>query len=209
MIIGGVIAVSGPVGSAPVSPAAATSPTFTPHRYHYVFPVQHPSRCHVTYSHYHHDYPATDVLADRGCRFVAVVAGTVDEVGRRDRWDPSTNTGATRGGKFVSIVGVDGVRYYGSHLEHVAQGIRPGVHVKAGQLLGRVGNTGDARGLATHVHFGISWPTRHHVWWVRRGEVYPWPYLDKWRIGGHKSPRREVARKRARVGTVPPCSADC
>jgi peptidoglycan LD-endopeptidase LytH len=176
------------------------------HHHHYVFPVRH---CHVSYSHYHHDYPATDILAKRGCRVVAVIAGTVDEVSRHDRWDPSTNKGSQRGGRFVSIVGVDGVRYYGSHLSHVAKGIHRGVHVHAGQAIGRVGSSGDARGLATHLHFGVSWPTRRGVWWVRRGEVYPWPYLDSWRSGGHKSPKRAVARKRDKVGTVPPCSSDC
>jgi peptidoglycan LD-endopeptidase LytH len=206
MIMAAAVGLSG-VGSAEAR--TTTSPTYTAHRYHYVFPVRHPKRCHVHYEHSHHDYPATDIWADRGCRFLAVVAGRVDEVSRHDRWDPSTNRGATRGGRFVSIVGVDGVRYYGSHLERVAKGIKPGVHVKAGQVLGRVGNSGDARGIPTQIHFGISWPTRHGVWWVRRGEVYPWPYLDRWRVGGHKSPRRAVARKRAEVGTVPPCSVDC
>jgi murein DD-endopeptidase MepM/ murein hydrolase activator NlpD len=51
------------------------------------------------------------------------------------------------------------VRYYGSHLEWIAPGIRPGVPVKAGQLLGRVGTSGDARSVAPHLHFGISWET--------------------------------------------------
>jgi murein DD-endopeptidase MepM/ murein hydrolase activator NlpD len=39
---------------------------------------------------------------------------------------------------------------------------------KAGQLLGRVGNSGDARLVAPHLHFGISWETPKGVWWVRR-----------------------------------------
>jgi murein DD-endopeptidase MepM/ murein hydrolase activator NlpD len=169
-----------------------------------VFPVQ---GCHVSYSHSHHDYPATDIFAPRGCAVVSPVTGTVDEVSAVDRWSSSTNRGADRGGLSFSVVGVDGVRYYGSHLSTVL--VRPGQHVTAGQQVGTVGNTGDARGIATHLHFGVSWPTRHGIWWVRRGEVYPWPYLDSWRAGGSRSPAAAVAAKHQRLGDVPPCQVDC
>jgi peptidoglycan LD-endopeptidase LytH len=174
----------------------------------YRFPVK---GCHVSYSHYHHDYPATDIFAARGCRFVSPINGTVDEVSRHDHWSPSTNKGSQRGGLFVSVIGVDGVRYYGSHLEKVAPGIKPGVTVKRGQVLGRIGNSGDARGIATQVHFGISWTTPHHIWWIRRGVIYPWPYLDAWRAGHlHKSPVAAIRRALHKAGKrVPPCTADC
>jgi murein DD-endopeptidase MepM/ murein hydrolase activator NlpD len=171
----------------------------------YVFPV----RCSVTYAHSHHDYPATDIMAARGCPVVAVTNGRIDEVSYTDTWSSKSNDGATRGGLSVSIIGDDGVRYYGSHLESIANGIAPGVRVKAGQLLGRVGNTGDARGGPTHLHFGLSWPTPNDVWWVRRGMVYPWPYLDSWRASGEKSPVAAVAALHAKDGDEPPCRVDC
>jgi murein DD-endopeptidase MepM/ murein hydrolase activator NlpD len=69
------------------------------------------------------------------------------------------------------MVGVDGVCSYGSHLEGVVAGVAPGARVRAGRLLGRVGNSGSARGTAVHLHFGISWSTRPGVWWVRRGRL--------------------------------------
>jgi len=81
--------------------------------------------------------------------------------------------------------------------------------VHAGQLIGHVGNSGDARGGPTHLHFGLSWPTRSGVWWVRRGMVYPWPYLDSWRAGGQRSPVAAVAAMHAQDGDVPPCHVDC
>jgi hypothetical protein len=178
-----------------------------PRHYRYRFPVK---RCATDYTQAHHDYPATDIFAARGCRFVAPVAGVVDEISRRDSWDPSVDAGATRGGRFVSIVGIDGVRYYGSHLEHVTRGLRPGDAVHRGQVLGRVGNSGSARGIATHLHFGISWPTRDGIWWVRRGEVGPYRFLESWRIGEDRSPRAAVRRALADAGRrVPPCSVDC
>ena len=172
----------------------------------YVFPI---AGCRVSYAHSHHDYPATDIMAARGCLFVAPVAGRVDEVKYVDLWNSRTNLGSTRGGLSVSIVGDDGVRYYGSHLSSVETGIKRGVRVLPGQGLGRVGNTGSARGTATHVHFGVSWPTAQGIWWVRRGELYPWPYLDSWLAGGQRSPAAVVAALHARVGTVPRCRAAC
>jgi len=186
-----------PVPSAKPPPAA---------RSRYVFPI---AGCASSYGHSHHDYPATDIFAGAGCSVVAPVTGRVDEVSYTDNWSPSTNLGADRGGISVSVIGVDGVRYYGSHLSSVAAGVRPGLSVAAGQLLGRVGNTGSARGLAPHLHFGISWPTPLRVWWVRRGEVYPWPYLDSWRSGGSLSPAAAVVALRARLGVVPPCTSYC
>ena len=136
--------------------------------------------CQARYGTSHHDYPATDMFTARGCTFVAPVDGRVDEVARTDNWTPASDRGADRGGRSVSLVGVDGVRYYGSHLEAVARG-RPGVGVRAGQPLGRIGNSGSARVTPVHLHFGISWPTRPGIWWVRRGMVPPARYLDSWR----------------------------
>ena len=178
-----------------------------PRRYRYTFPV---SRCSADYARAHHDYPAADVFAARGCRFVAPIAGVVDELNRVDRWDPSVDSGATRSGKLVSVVGIDGVRYYGSHLDRVTRGLRPGDAVRRGQVLGRIGDSGDAAGTGTHVHFGISWPTRADIWWVRRGMVWPWPFLDAWKAGENRSPRQAVARALEEAGRrVPPCSAAC
>jgi murein DD-endopeptidase MepM/ murein hydrolase activator NlpD len=169
-----------------------------------VFPVQ---GCRVSYAHSHHDYPATDIFAARGCAVVSPVTGTVDEVTTVDRWRSSTNRGADRGGLSFSVVGADGVRYYGSHLSVVS--VRPGQRVTAGALVGRVGNTGSARGTSPHLHFGLSWPTRHGIWWVRRGEVAPWRYLDSWRAGGALSPAAAVAAAHRKQGDVPPCPGYC
>lgn len=166
----------------------------------YAFPIV---GCAVKYAHSHHNYPATDILTKTGCRFVASTSGIVDEVNRVDKFNWRTNLGADRGGLFVSIVGDDGVRYYGSHLSKVAAGIKPGVRVAAGDVLGYVGTSGDAKGTASHVHYGISWPTPAKIWWVRRGELYPWRYLDAWKIGKDLSPAKSVAALKAKLGEIP------
>jgi peptidoglycan LD-endopeptidase LytH len=193
-----------PATSAPGATATTARP---PARVRYRFPV---AGCRADYGTSHHDYPATDLFTRRGCAFVAPVDGTVDEVTRTDAWTQASDRGADRGGRSVSLVGVDGVRYYGSHLEAVAPGVAPGVRVRAGQPLGRIGNSGSARVTPVHLHFGISWPTRPGIWWVRRGMVPPARYLDSWRAGGHLSPARAVEAARAEAGReVPSCRARC
>lgn len=167
----------------------------------YVFPV---AGCSVNYARAHHDYAATDILAKAGCKFVAPINGVVDEVNRIDNWSGKTNLGIDRGGLYVSIIGDDGVRYYGSHLRSVNAIISPGVVVTAGQLLGAIGATGSARGTSPHLHFGISWPTPADTWWVRRGEVMPWKYLDVWKKGRDLSPVKEVAARMLKIGAIPP-----
>src|SRR6478609_3123509 len=147
----------------------------------HVFPID-PADV-ARYGRSHHDYPAADIFASCGTTVIAPIAGTISEMSTKDVWDPKVNDGATRGGLSVTIVGEDGVRYYGSHLSAIDPAIVVGGHVNVGQPLGKVGNTGDARGIACHLHFGISPPCAVGDWQVRRGEIQPAPYLDKWRAG--------------------------
>jgi murein DD-endopeptidase MepM/ murein hydrolase activator NlpD len=201
------VVTTAPPTASPTAPRATTPPPASGSALRYHFPAD---GCSVSYGAYHHDYPATDIFAPRGCHFVAVVNGRVDEVSYHDTWHSSTNLGAARGGLSVSIVGDDGVRYYGSHLERIAAGIAPGVRVRAGEVLGYVGNTGDARGIATHIHFGVSWPTAAGMWWVRRGELSPYDYLRAWQAGRTTvSPHAAVERLRRSLGGDPHCRVDC
>jgi murein DD-endopeptidase MepM/ murein hydrolase activator NlpD len=165
------------IGAPPRPDAPAVSPGVVSAG-QYVFPVAG----EVSYVRSHHDYPATDIIAACGSTFHAVLAGVVLEVSRSDSYDARTDDGAERGGLFVSMLGDDGVRYYGSHLQSVARGIDAGVRVRAGQTLGAVGDSGHAG--TCHLHFGMSPPcARTGDWWLRRGAVWPWSYLDIWRSG--------------------------
>jgi len=174
----------------------------------YLFPVE--SKCAVTYTQAHHDYPANDIVLKSGkeaCKFVAPIDGVVDEVSREDAWSGKTNLGIDRGGLYVSIIGADGVRYYGSHLRKgsIPTEIVPGLSVTAGTTLGLVGATGSARGTAPHLHFGISWPTpsQANVWWVRRGSLKPYEYLKSWQAGKDLAPGAKLAKVKY-FGTIPP-----
>ena len=166
----------------------------------YTFPIQ---GCKYTYGRYHHNYPATDILTHVGCLFVAPTAGVVDEVNRIDRFTWKTDKGADRGGLSLSIIGDDGVRYYGSHLSYISPKMVPGYRVAVGEVMARIGVSGDAKGTAPHLHFGISWSTPKGIWWVRRGELYPWKYLDAWKVGKDLSPATSVAALEKKVGRVP------
>ena len=158
----------------------------------YTFPV---AGCTVTYSKYHHDYPAADIFGKKGCAFVSPVAGVVDEVNSVDKWSGKTNLGADRGGLSISIIGDDGLRYYGSHLAKIEVNIVPGYKVATGEKLGEIGSTGSARGTKAHLHFGISYPTEKGIWWVRRGvglekgKTSPWKYLQAWQVGKDLKPK--------------------
>ena len=159
----------------------------------YTFPV---AGCTVTYSKYHHDYPAADIFGKKGCAFVSPIAGVIDEVNSVDKWSGKTNLGADRGGLSVSVIGDDGLRYYGSHLSKIESKIVPGYRVTTGEKLGEIGSTGSARGTKAHLHFGISYPTEKGIWWIRRGvgleskgKTPPFKYLQAWQAGKDLKPR--------------------
>jgi murein DD-endopeptidase MepM/ murein hydrolase activator NlpD len=173
-----------------LSPASA--------EFKYTFPV---SGCKTTFPWYHHDYPAADIKARMGCAFVAPIGGVVQDVSRKDLWSGKTNLGKDRGGLSVSIIGDDGVRYYGSHLSKVEKGIEPGMRVEIGQKLGEIGRTGSARGIPRpHLHFGISYQTEPGDWEIRRGAIKPWKYLESWKKGENLSPVAEATRAKKKAG---------
>jgi LysM repeat protein len=98
-------------------------------------------------------HQGNDMLAPRGTRAVAPVAGTVRQ------------SVGSLGGKQFYLRGDDGNDYIGSHLDRFgATG-----HVDAGAVLGYVGDSGDALGGPTHLHFEIH---------PGRGEaINPYPIL--------------------------------
>lgn len=206
-----------PGPSATVRPSSVASPaaTATASGPTYVFPVRSTK---ARFGRFHHDYPATDIFAPCGTSVVAPTAGVISEVSRTDRWSAGKNDGANRGGLSISIVGRDDVRYYGSHLRSISAAIIPGRRVSAGELLGQVGNTGDASGLACHLHFGISPACGKGDWWTRRGAVSPYPFLKAWQSsksgnsgkqsGRNLSPVKAVAAWRVMHGCPKAAQAD-
>ena len=76
------------------------------------------------------------------------------------------------GGKGAFVTAPDGTYYYMAHLNAFARDLPNGVAVKAGQIVGYNGDSGNAKGGAPHVHFEIH---------PRGGAaVNPKPILDAW-----------------------------
>lgn len=89
-------------------------------------------------------HEGTDVFAEKGTPVVAMADAVVAEVSRVD---------AGLGGRTVSYE-LDGYRIYNAHLDTVAD-LEAGDELTAGQVIGTVGTTGNARGTPPHNHVGM------------------------------------------------------
>jgi murein DD-endopeptidase MepM/ murein hydrolase activator NlpD len=85
-------------------------------------------------------HQGVDLMAPRGTPNVAVVSGSI------------TMKSGGLSGNGVYLAGDDGNTYNYFHLDSYEGGPRP---VSQGDVVGYVGNTGDASGGATHTHFEI------------------------------------------------------
>jgi hypothetical protein len=161
---------------------STTSSTTTSPKY--VFPF---SRVEVSYVRDHLNYPATDV---EGCyaKVLAPTAGIITHTRRKDSWVEEIDDPGTRGGMTVTLVGDDTVRYFFSHLGRVKATI--GQRVQAGDWIGVVGSSGNARITRCHIHFGMSRICPLAEIYLLQGELWPWKYLDAWRQGIQLSPRK-------------------
>lgn len=90
-------------------------------------------------------HEGVDILAPRGRTVVSATDGVVWTVGRNGL-----------GGNAVWVLGEGLTLYYYAHLDAWAPGIAPGVRVRAGDALGSVGTTGNARGGSPHLHFAMT-----------------------------------------------------
>jgi murein DD-endopeptidase MepM/ murein hydrolase activator NlpD len=72
------------------------------------------------------------------------------------------------GGNVVFVLGPGRELHYYAHLDRFAD-VHPGMRVEAGTVLGYVGNTGNAKGGPTHLHYGV-YP-------AGRGAIDPYPRL--------------------------------
>ena len=98
-----------------------------------------------------------DIRALEGTPIVSPVKGTVSGFGT-----------AANPGKYVYVKGSDGYTYAFMHLDEIAK-LKRGQKLKVGDLIGTVGETGNAKGTTPHLHFEI-----------RKGKpIDPYPRLTK------------------------------
>lgn len=86
-----------------------------------------------------------DIFAARGTPVVAVASGIISYIGEQPK-----------GGQCLWLTTESGTSFYYAHLDRWAPGIYEGMEVESGDLLGYVGNTGNALTTPPHLHFGIS-----------------------------------------------------
>jgi murein DD-endopeptidase MepM/ murein hydrolase activator NlpD len=103
-----------------------------------------------------------DIFADAGTAVLAPEAGTV-----RFTTDPL-------GGLVFYLMGASGTRYYGAHLRGYVGKDRA---VAAGEQIGFVGTTGNARGGPAHLHFQLD-----------GGDTNPYPLLMRLAPGAPQAP---------------------
>ncbi len=139
----------------------------------YVFPVYGPASFGDTFGAprgdvsggWHH---GEDIFAPLGTPLLAVADGTVFSVGWNDI-----------GGWRVWLRDRVGNEFYYAHLSAYSPLAVNGRQVKAGEVLGFMGKTGDAVNSPVHLHFEI-----HPVSLLARGydgAVAPYPFLTAWR----------------------------
>jgi murein DD-endopeptidase MepM/ murein hydrolase activator NlpD len=139
----------------------------------YVFPVYGPLAYGDTFGSprgdvsggWHH---GDDIFAPLGAPILAVANGTVFSVGWNDV-----------GGYRLWLRDQGGNEFYYAHLSAYTTLAVNGRHVKAGDVLAFVGNTGDAEGTPFHLHFEVHPVSLLFLGYD--GAVNPTKYLDAWK----------------------------
>ena len=101
-----------------------------------------------------------DIMAPRGTKVYSTTEGIIASL-------KSNNLG----GKVIWILGPSGSWHYYAHLSDQRRGLNEGDYIQKGTLIGYVGNTGNARHTAPHLHYGL------YLSGKGRGAVNPYPYL--------------------------------
>jgi murein DD-endopeptidase MepM/ murein hydrolase activator NlpD len=138
----------------------------------YVFPVYGPVSFIDTFGAFRGDVPGNwhhgdDIFAPLGAPILACADGIVFSVGWNDI-----------GGNRLWLRDAEGNEFYYAHLSAFSPLAKNGIHVKAGEVLGFVGNTGDASGTPTHLHFEIH--PASLIFMGYDGAVDPTSYLTAW-----------------------------
>jgi hypothetical protein len=141
----------------------------------YVFPVAGPASFGDSYGAARSDvswHHGDDIFAPLGTPVVAVADGTLNRVG----WE-------RLGGWRLWVRDRLANEFYYAHLSGYTGTALRGTRVRAGQVLGFVGDTGDAFGTPFHLHFEIH--PRSLLSLRYDGAVDPTTYLEHWQRLGH------------------------
>jgi murein DD-endopeptidase MepM/ murein hydrolase activator NlpD len=111
-------------------------------------------------------HDAIDIMAAEGTPVIAAADGSIEKL-----------FNSVRGGKTIYERSADGKWvYYYAHLAAYAPGLVEGQQVKRGQVIARVGHTGDASAAGPHLHFAINRMAPGERWW-HGTPINPYPLL--------------------------------
>jgi murein DD-endopeptidase MepM/ murein hydrolase activator NlpD len=116
--------------------------------------------------HNGHPHEAIDILEPRGTPVRAVVPGTVRKLFLSK---PGGNT-------IYEYDEMEVYCYYYAHLDGYAKGLREGMRVERGDIIGFVGSTGNADARTPHLHFAIFELGPEKQWW-KGTAIDPYPGL--------------------------------
>jgi len=111
-------------------------------------------------------HDAIDIMAPEGAPVIAAADGTIEKL-----------FNSVRGG--ITIYERSSDRkwtYYYAHLSAYAPGLAEGQQVKRGQVIARVGHTGDASAAGPHLHFAVNQMGQSDRWW-NGTPINPYPLL--------------------------------
>ena len=123
-------------------------------------------------------HEAIDIMAPRNTPVLAVEDGKVAKL----------FTSKQGGLTIYQFDPTETYAYYYAHLERYADGIKEGMMLRRGQVVGYVGTSGNANPAGPHLHFAIFRLTPEKRWWDG-APVNPFPVL-----GGRGGDRVEPAR---------------
>ena len=116
--------------------------------------------------HSGHRHEAIDILEPRGTPVHAVVSGNIRKLFL-----------SKPGGNTIYKFDEMGVySYYYAHLDRYVEGLREGMRVDRGDVIGFVGSTGNADTRTPHLHFAIFELEPQRQWWKGKA-VNPYPAL--------------------------------
>jgi murein DD-endopeptidase MepM/ murein hydrolase activator NlpD len=178
----------------PVPQPLTTTPPLGFRPSHYVFPVDGGASYSDTYGGVRNDiydgwHHGDDLFAPLGTPVVAVANGNLSLVG----WN-------RLGGWRLWLTDGDGNSFYYAHLAGYSRWILTHPRVRAGEVVGFLGRTGDAFTTSPHLHFEIH--PQQYLDLGYDGAVDPTAYLKKWAIV--HVPQNEMpnpAKLKAPVGT--------
>ena len=111
-------------------------------------------------------HDAIDIMAAEGTPVIAAYDGTIEKL-----------FNSVRGGLTIYQRSPDQKWiYYYAHLSAYAPGLAEGQQVKRGQVIARVGHTGDASAAGPHLHFAVNSMAPGEHWW-NGTPINPYPLL--------------------------------